>query len=95
VRPDKVDQPASVPVDTLPIMGVKNPNKPGKVRLCHDAKARAEGVSLNSVLHQGPDLENNLIGCLVRFHQDPTALMADIEAHFHQVNVPEVPEDDN
>jgi hypothetical protein len=59
------------------------------MRLCHDAKARAEGVSLNSVLHQGPDLANNLTGCLVRFRQDPIALMADIEAHFHQVKVPE------
>jgi hypothetical protein len=37
------------------------PDKQTKVRLCHDAKARAEGVSLISVLHQGPDLENNLI----------------------------------
>jgi hypothetical protein len=48
-------------------MGVKNPNKPGKVRLYHDAKARADGVLLNSVLHQGPDLANNPIGCQVCF----------------------------
>jgi hypothetical protein len=84
VLPEEMEQLASVPVYTIPIMGVKNLNKSRKVRLCYKAKTVANEVSLKSVLHQGLDLANNLVGCLVRFRQDPVVLLADIEAHFHQ-----------
>ena len=51
-------------------------------------------------LHQGPDLTNNLVGVLLRFQQDEVALMADIQAMFHQVTsrcapLPVVAEGDN
>ncbi len=36
---------------------------------------------------QGPDLTNSLIGVLLRFRQEPVALLSDIEGMFHQVGV--------
>lgn len=49
-------------------------------------------MSLNNVLLQGPDLANSLIGVLLRFWQEPVAIMADMMFHqsmFHQVRVNE------
>ena len=64
-----------------------NPNKPDKVRVVFDCAARYNGVSLNSQLLQGPDLTNNLVGVLIRFREEPIAIMADIEGMFHHVRV--------
>ena len=33
----------------------------------------------------GPDLTNQIIGVLIRFRQEPIAIMADIESMFYQV----------
>ena len=71
----------------LPHHPVVNPNKPNKVRVVFDCAARYNGVSLNSQLLQGPDLTNNLVGVLIRFREEPIAIMADIEGMFHQVRV--------
>ncbi|KAK3729296.1 hypothetical protein QZH41_002214 [Actinostola sp. cb2023] len=71
----------------LPYHGVTNPNKPGKVRVVFDAAAKCQGTSLNDNLLQGPDMTNNLLGVLLRFRQQATALVADVEAMFHQVKV--------
>ena len=38
---------------------------------------------------QGPDLTNSLVGVLLRFRQECVALIADVEAMFHQVRVDE------
>ncbi|XP_041472627.1 uncharacterized protein LOC121421892 [Lytechinus variegatus] len=72
----------------LPHHPVVNPKKPGKVRIVYDCAAKSNQVSLNDVVHQGPDLTNKLTGVLLRFRKDPIALTADIEAMFHQVRVP-------
>ena len=53
-----------------------------------DCAARYKGYSLNDSLLQGPDLANNLVGVLIRFRQEQIALVADIEAMFHQIRVP-------
>lgn len=66
---------------------VLNPNKPGKVRVVFDAAAKCGGTSLNDKLLQGPDLINNLAGVLIRFRQEKVALIADVQAMFHQVRV--------
>ena len=49
----------------LPHHAVLNPNKPGKVRMVMDAKAKYNNVSLNDKLLVGPDLLNNLCGVLL------------------------------
>ena len=66
---------------------VVHPKNPDKVRVVFDCAAKYHGVSLNDNVLQGSDLANNLIGVLCRFRQYPVALMADIEAMFHQVRV--------
>ena len=71
----------------LPHHPVFHPRKPGKVRVVFDCAAKFLGVSLNDTLLQGPDLNNNLIGVLMRLRQEPVAVVADIESMFHQVRV--------
>ena len=66
---------------------VTNPRKPEKVRMVFDAASNFENISLNDQLVHGPDLMNSLVGVLIRFRQNPPALIADIEAMFHQVKV--------
>ena len=70
----------------LPHHPVVNPNK-DKSRIVFDCAAQHLGVSLNSKVMQGPDLTNKLIGVLTRFRLHQIALMADVEAMFHQVRV--------
>lgn len=70
----------------IPHHGVYHPTK-GKLRVVFDCGATYRGTSLNSNLLQGPDLTNSLIGVLIRFRQEPVALMSDIQAMFHQVRV--------
>ena len=72
----------------LPHFGMYNKEK-DKFRVVFDAKAQFEGVSLNQKLLQGPDLTNLLVGVLLRFRKENIAVMADIEAMFHQVLVPQ------
>ena len=70
----------------LPHHPVVNPNKE-KPRIVFDCAAQHHGVSLNSKVLQGPDLTNKLVGVLTRFRLHQVALMADVEAMFHQVRV--------
>ena len=77
----------------LPHHPVVSASKPGKVRIVFDCAATFQSVSLNSQVMQGPDLNNKLMGVLMRFRQEPVALMADIEAMFHQVRVTPVHRD--
>lgn len=59
------------------------------LRVVFDCASTFKGTSLNNVLLQGPDLTNSLIGVLLRFRQEPVAIMADVESMFHQVRVNE------
>ena len=70
----------------LPHHPVVNPNKE-KPRIVFDCAAQHRGVSLSSRVLQGPDLTNKLVGVLTRFRLHQVALMADVEAMFHQVRV--------
>ena len=71
----------------LPHHAVHNVNKPGKIRVVFDCSARYHGTSLNENVMPGPDLTNRMIGVLIRFREEPIAMMADVEAMFHQVRV--------
>ena len=77
------------PIWYLPHHGVYHPQKPGKIRVVFDCSAKFCGESLNDKLLQGPDLTNSLIGVLCRFRKEHIAFMADIEAMFHQIRVPD------
>ena len=68
----------------LPHHGVINPNK-SKVRVVYDAAALFEGTALNKELLQGLQLNNSLVGVLMRFRKDEVAVALDIESMFHRV----------
>ncbi|XP_071086519.1 uncharacterized protein [Haliotis cracherodii] len=67
----------------LPLFGVYGPKKPDQLRAVFDSSANHEGISLNDVLLKGPDLANSLVGVLLRFRRESTAVMADIQQMFY------------
>ena len=73
----------------LPHHGVYHPRKPEKIRVVFDCSTKFKDYCINGELIQGPDLTNQLVGVLLRFREEPVAVMADIEAMFRQVRVPE------
>lgn len=72
----------------IPHHGVYHTKKQ-KLRVVFDCGASYQGTWLNARLLQGPDLANSLIGVLTRFRQEPVAFIADIDAMFYQVKVPD------
>ncbi|KAK3506463.1 hypothetical protein QTP70_000932 [Hemibagrus guttatus] len=73
----------------LPIFGVYHPQKPSQIRVVFDSSAQKQGISLNDVLLSGPDLNNSLLGVLLRFRRELVAVTADIEQMFHSFIVKE------
>ena len=71
----------------LPVFGVYHPHKPGEIRGVFDSSARCDGLSLNDVLLQGPDLTNNLLGIVLRFRREVIAIAADIQQMFYSFRV--------
>ena len=71
----------------LPHFAVYHPKKPAKIRVVFDSAAECDGISLNKLLLSGPDMTNNLLGVLLRFRQNPVAIVADIEQMFHSFKV--------
>lgn len=66
----------------LPTFGVYHPQKPDQIRVVFDSSAECDGTSLNDVLLSGPDLNNTLLGVLMRFRREPIALTADVQQMF-------------
>ncbi|KAI4871708.1 hypothetical protein NFI96_005782 [Prochilodus magdalenae] len=73
----------------LPMFGVYHRQKPGQIRVVFDSSAQKQGISLNDVLLTGPDLNNSLLGVLLRFRRELVAVTADIEQMFHSFIVRE------
>ena len=73
----------------LPHFPVTRADKPGKVRLVHDCAAVFQGVSLNRMCFQGPDLNNKLQNIVVRFREYEYAFTCDVSAMYLQVRIPE------
>ncbi|XP_062704459.1 uncharacterized protein LOC134286801 [Aedes albopictus] len=71
----------------LPLGAVRNPKKPGKIRLVWDAAAKVGGVSFNSMLLKGPDLLIPLASVLCRFRERPVAVCGDLKQMFHQFRI--------
>ncbi|XP_047671761.1 uncharacterized protein LOC125145112 [Tachysurus fulvidraco] len=67
----------------LPTFGVYHSQKPNQIRVVFDSSARYSGISLNDVLLTGPDLNNSLVGVLLRFRKEKVAILADIQQMFH------------
>lgn len=67
----------------LPLFGVYHPKKPNQIRVFFDSSAKHDGVSLNDVLLSGPDLNNALLGVLMRFREENIAVTADIQQMFY------------
>ena len=87
VEPVEMQAPPPESIWYLPHHPVNNPNKPGKVRRVANAASKFRGESLNSNLLTGPDLQNNLVGVLLRFREHPVAVLSDIEGMFMQIAV--------
>ncbi|KAK7898591.1 hypothetical protein WMY93_019444 [Mugilogobius chulae] len=73
----------------LPTFGVYHPRKPEQIRVVFDSSSQYEGICLNDVLLTGPDLNNTLIGVLLRFRKDKVAVLADIQQMFYCFEVTE------
>lgn len=67
----------------LPYFGVYYPQKPQQIRVVFDSSARHNGVSLNDVLLTGPNMNNTLLGVLLRFRRELVAVTTDIQQMFH------------
>ncbi|KAK7919305.1 hypothetical protein WMY93_010589 [Mugilogobius chulae] len=73
----------------LPIFGVYHPQKPDKIRAVFDSSAQFNGISLNDTLIRGPDLNNTLLGVLLRFRREQVAVTVDVEQMFYCFRVKE------
>lgn len=67
----------------LPTFGVYLSQKPNQIRVVFDSSAQWSGISLNDVLLKSPDLNNSLLGVLIRFRKEKIAILADICQMFH------------
>ncbi|GAA6083541.1 uncharacterized protein LOC122144631, partial [Tachysurus ichikawai] len=67
----------------LPLFGVYHPKKPNQIRVVFDSSCQYDGVLLNEVLLKCPDLNNGLLGVLLRFRKEAVAITTDIQQMFH------------
>ena len=56
-------------------------------RIVFNSSASFKGHSLNQYWAKGPDLMNNLLGVLLRFREEPVAIMGDISKMYHSVKI--------
>ena len=85
VLPEDLDKPHRY----LPHFPVFKANDPTKVRPVMDAKAKANGKSLNDAIDQGPNLMNDIRMVLQRFRRHNYALCGDIKDMFLRIGMPQ------
>ena len=71
----------------IPHHGMYHKDKPGKVRVVFDCSPKFKGIC-HEWLYQGPYLNNNLLGVLLRFRWKSIVIQADVESMFHQIQIP-------
>lgn len=72
----------------LPMFSVFHHKKPESIRVVFDASAMYQDISLNSVLLQGLDMMNSLLGILLRFRRERIAITMDVQHMFYNFKVP-------
>ena len=75
------------PLWYLPHHPVIHPHKLGKVRVVFDCAAKYNGTCLKRSTTPGTGFDKQFSRLLTRFRQESVALVADIEAMFHQVRM--------
>ena len=65
-----------------------NPAKPDKVRVVFDYTARSQGLSLNDLAYQGPNLTTLLSDVLLNYRLYPYVISGDVQAMYNQVKLP-------
>ena len=73
-------------INFIPVFPVSHKKKE-KLRIVFDSSASYNGISLNDVLYQRPDVNNKINGVLTRFRRGKFGLSADIECMYHSFNV--------
>lgn len=63
--------------------GVYHPQKPRNIRVVFNSSAKYFGTSLTDVLLSGPDLNDSLVGVLIRFRKEQVAVITDIQQMLH------------
>ncbi|KAG1680849.1 hypothetical protein GQR58_012101 [Nymphon striatum] len=63
--------------------------KNGQIRIVFDCAAAVQNKSINTEICKRPDLNNSLLGCLLRFRLYKWATIGDIQSMYLQVKVPE------
>ena len=85
---DKAEIEAGMPKWYLPHFPVVRPDKSTtKTRIVFDASACHQGISLNSVINQGPKLQKELSEVLLRFRKNTIAVACDIAEMYLQIEI--------
>ena len=67
---------------------LKPESKTTPCRIVFNSSANFRGHVLNEYYAKGPDMLNNLLGVLLRFREEPVAMIGDIEKMFHSIDIP-------
>jgi hypothetical protein len=84
VAPNDIDHSSGWCLTHHPVF---HPQKLEDVRVVKDGAVKFGGTSLEDQLTQGPDINNYLVGVLLRFRNGHFAVTGDLEGRFHQVLV--------
>ena len=66
---------------------LKPESKTTPCRIALNSSANFHGHVLNEYYAKGPGMLNNLLGVLLRFREEPVAMIGDIAKMFHSINI--------